>query len=68
MREAQQLLLAATLTLGERLGQTVIVENRMGAAGMIGAGSEAAQGDVLGILAWTHETPCVNPLEFGEAI
>jgi toxin ParE1/3/4 len=33
----------------------VIVENRMGAAGMIGAGSEAAQGDVLGILAWTHE-------------
>jgi tripartite-type tricarboxylate transporter receptor subunit TctC len=27
--------------LGERLGQTVIVENRMGAAGMIGAGSVA---------------------------
>ena len=42
MREAQQLLLAATLTLGERLGQTVIVENRMGAAGMIGAGAVAA--------------------------
>jgi tripartite-type tricarboxylate transporter receptor subunit TctC len=35
-------LLAATLTLGERLGQTVIVENRMGAAGMIGAGAVAA--------------------------
>jgi tripartite-type tricarboxylate transporter receptor subunit TctC len=28
--------------LGERLGQTVIVENRMGAAGMIGAGAVAA--------------------------